>query len=370
MTQVPFNDLTLQYETLRPEMDAAMQAVIDSCAFINGPEVKAFEADFEAFCEVEHCIGVSNGTHALEMALRALDVGPGDEVIVPAMTFIATMEPVAMLGATAVIVDVDPETKNMDTEKLAAAVTARTKVIMPVHLHGAMADMTRIMAIASDAGVRVVEDAAQAHGARHNGVRAGGIGDLAAFSFYPGKNLGAYGDAGAVVTRDAGLAEQVRRLRDHGRLPGEKFDHLTIGSNYRMDTLQAAVLNVKLKRLEDWNKRRREIAAAYSAGLGNVVGTPHSRDTDENVFHLYVIEVEDRDAVRSRLNEAGIATGIHYPEPLNLHTAIRETTPYGPGDFPCAEHLAASMLSLPIFPEMTDAQVTHCIDAVRNAVVG
>ena len=367
-TRVPLVDLKAQYAAIQPEMDAAIARVLGNTSFIGGPEVVAFEEAFAAFQGTRRAVGVANGTAAILLALQVLGVGPGDEVITSPHTFIATVEPIFDLGATPVFVDIDPVTYNLDPAQIEAAITPRTRVIMPVHLYGKMAPMDAIMAIARRHNLFVVEDAAQAHGAEFQGKRAGQWGDLATFSFYPGKNLGAYGDAGAVCTNDDALADLIAKLRDHGRTT--KYEHDVIGYGERLDALQAAILGVKLPHLADWNAARREHAAAYSAALEDLPGvvTPAVQPDGVHVFHVYAIRVPgDRDAIKDALNAAGIGAGIHYPLPLHLQPALADLGGQ-PGDFPQAEEAAGSIISLPIYPEMTAAQRDRVIDALRAAV--
>lgn len=370
--EVPFNDLVAQYATIREEIDAAIRAVVRSAAFIRGAEVDAFEEAFGDYCGAE-AVGVGNGTDAIELALRSLGVGRDDEVITTAHTFIATVEPIVLLGATPVLVDCRPDTCNLDADQLERAITPRTRAIIPVHLYGQPADMNAVGDVARRHGLPVVEDAAQAHGALLDGRRAGALGDVASFSFFPGKNLGAYGDAGAVVSRDPEICTRVRRLRDHGRDRKEKFDHGMVGRNSRLDTLQAAVLNVKLPHLDAWNTRRRAIAARYTERLAGVVSTPVEIPGSESVYHLYVIQLPppvDREALRSELRARGIATGLHYPRPVHLHGGMRQALGLSPGAFPVAEAVAGRILSLPIYPEMSDAQVEAVCDALVDCLRG
>ncbi len=328
--------------------------MLDSAQFINGPEVSNFEQRFAAFCGTEFAVGVGNGTDALTLTLKALGVGPGDEVITTANTFIATAETIVVVGATPVFVDVDPAHYNMTAEGLSAAITPRTKAAIPVHLYGQPAPMAEIMEVARRRSIKVIEDAAQAHGAEYNGKRAGSWGDAAAFSFYPAKNLGAYGDAGAVVTNDEELAVAVRMLRDHGRT--DKYLHEYVGVNSRLDTLQAAVLGVKLNHMEEWNEARRAVAAKYDAALGEFpwLTLPAQMPGGRHVYHLYVVRSDRREELRQHLSDSGIGVGIHYPVPLHLQPAFRALG-YGMGDFPVSERLAGSILSIPMYPEVSEA---------------
>lgn len=361
---IPLVDLKAQYQTIKPEIDAAIQRVLSHTGFILGREVSDFERDFAAFCRVRYCVGMDSGTAALHLALLVCGVKPGDEVITTTHTFFATSEVISLIGARPVLVDIDPRTYNLDPNRVEAAVTDRTRAIMPVHLYGQPAEMDAIMEIARRHNLRVIEDAAQAHGAEYRGRRAGSIGDVACFSFYPGKNLGAYGDAGALVTNDADLAERARRLRNHGRV--DKYEHLAVGFGYRLDALQAAILGAKLPHVDAWNARRREIADYYTESLTNTdVVTPYVPPHIQPVYQTYCIRAKDRDGLQKHLKARGIETGIHYPIPLHRQPAYRDLG-YALGDFPSAELAAKQVLSLPIYPELTDAQVQQVLDGVRE----
>ena len=363
MSFVPLVDLKTQYATIEAEVRAAMDEVLDSAQFINGPAVADFERRFAASCGAGFAVGVGNGTDALTLALKALGVGPGDEVITTANTFIATAEAVVAVGAAPVFVDVDPAHFNMTPEGLSAAITPKTKAAIPVHLYGQPAPMAEIMSVARQRSIKVIEDAAQAHGAEYNGKRVGSWGDAATFSFYPAKNLGACGDGGAVVTNDEQLAVTVRMLRNHGRT--DKYLHEYVGVNSRLDTLQAAILGVKLTRLEEWNRMRRTVAAKYDAALGEFAGLtlPAEMPGGKHVYHLYVVRTGRRDELRQYLSENGIGVGIHYPIPLHLQPAL-QSLGYGPGDFPVAEQLADSILSIPMYPEMQEAQLIRVVQTL------
>jgi len=367
MTQsVPLVDLTVQYESIRPEIDAAIQSVIARTAFIMGPDVREFEKHFAEHCTSAHAVGVASGTAALELTLRACNIGAGDEVITSAHTFIATAEAISAVGAHPVFVEIDPRTYNIDPDAVAAAITPATRAIMPVHIYGQPADMERIMAIAERHNLAVIEDAAQAHGASWSGQRVGAIGHAACFSFYPGKNLGAYGDAGAVTTNDARIAELVGLLRNHGR--HSKYLHDIKGYGERIDTLQAAILLVKLRYLTKWTTDRQRIAARYDELLADLEGEivlPYVHPAAEAVWHLYVIRTPRRDALLEHLNRRGIGAGIHYPTPLHLQPAYADLG-YACGDLPITEAVADTCLSLPIFPEMTDAQQAHVVTEIRS----
>lgn len=362
--EIPFVDLRAQYRQIQNEVDPAVLAVMHRGDFILGGAVAEFEKAFAEYCGVKYCVGVDSGYSALELIVRAYDIGPGDEVITAANTFIATTLAISNAGATPVLVDCDPETYNIDASKIEAAITPRTKAIMPVHLYGQTADMDAIVAIAHKHGLRVFEDAAQASGARYKGRRAGSLGDAAGFSFYPGKNLGAYGDGGAVTTNDPEIAEKIRLLRNIGQKV--KYFHEVKGFNNRLDTMQAAVLGVKLPHLDDWNASRRRAAATYSNLLADLpVVTPTTADYAEHIFHLYVVRVDGREALMEDLKKAGIATGLHYPIPIHLQPAYEELG-YKRGDFPITEAYAETIVSLPIFPELDDEKVAYVANAVRE----
>ncbi|HEX3671799.1 MAG TPA: DegT/DnrJ/EryC1/StrS family aminotransferase [Candidatus Cybelea sp.] len=363
-TLVPFVDLKAQFRSLRAELLPRITQVMEDASFILGPDVAAFEENFARYVGVEHCVGVESGTAAVQFALEVLGIGPGDDVIVPANTYIASALAVSAAGARPVLVDVDANYL-IDPDLLERALTPSTKAIMPVHLYGQVVPMEPILEFARRHGVFVVEDACQAHGALWNGRRAGSFGDVAAFSFYPGKNLGAYGDAGAIVTSDAALAERLRLLRDFGQR--KKYEHLIKGGNCRLDSIQAAILDVKLRRLDEWNEARRRHAASYDARLSNIGIKPPARVAGEaHVYHLYVIEVEHRDRVADALRQRGIATGIHYPIPIHLQPAYAELN-LGRGSFPQTERFAERILSLPMFPELTDEQIDLVAAALASA---
>lgn len=367
MTQsVPLVDLTAQYESIRSEIDAAIQSVIARTAFIMGPDVREFEKRFAEYCNSTYAVGVASGTAALELTLRACNIGAGDEVITSAHTFIATAEAISAVGARPVFVEIDPRTYNIDPDAVAAAITPATRAIIPVHIYGQPADMDRIMAIAERHNLAVIEDAAQAHGAIWNDKRVGAIGHAACFSFYPGKNLGAYGDAGAVTTNDARIAELVSLLRNHGR--HSKYLHDIKGYGERIDTLQAAILLAKLRHLAKWTAHRQRIAARYDELLADLEGEivlPYVHLAAEAVWHLYVIRTPRRDALLEHLNRSGVCAGIHYPTPLHLQPAYADLG-YVRGDLPVTEAVADTCLSLPIFPEMTDAQQEYVVATIRS----
>jgi dTDP-4-amino-4,6-dideoxygalactose transaminase len=356
MTHVPFLDLHLQYATIREDLAAVWQRVLESAAFAGGPFVADFEKAFASFCGCEFALGVGSGTAALWLTLRGLGIGSGDEVITTPNTFVATAEAISFCGATPVFVDVDPQTYTMDPNLLEAALTPRTKAIIPVHLYGQPADMDPILAVAQRHGLPVVEDACQAHGAEYKGRKAGSLGHAGCFSFYPGKNLGAYGEAGAVVTNDAQLAEKIRILRDHGQT--ERYQHALIGWNDRMDGLQGAVLSVKLKHLEKWNEARRSHARFYARLLDGLehVTIPREAAYARHVYHVYAVRVPRRDELAAALRQRDIWCGIHYPVPIHLQKAY-EFLGHRPGSFPVAEQSARELLSLPMFPELTMEQI-------------
>jgi len=365
--KVPFLDLKTHHASLRDEINHAIQEVIDENAFAGGPFVSQFETDFAAYCDCAYAIGVGSGTEALWLTLLALGIGPGDEVITVPNTFIATAEAITYCGARPVFVDVDESTYTLDPAALQNAITARTKAIIPVHLFGQPADMDPIMELAREHGLCVVEDACQAHGAEYKGRRAGALGVAACFSFYPGKNLGAFGEAGAIVTNNAELQEKVRILRDHGQV--RKYHHTMIGWNCRMDGIQAAILRVKLRHLERGNQLRRSHAKHYGQAFNGVEGliTPAHSPCVRHVYHIYAIRVQDRDEVSRFLFENNIGCGVHYPVPIHLQEAYGKLG-YGGGDFPVAERCASEFLSLPMFPELTSGQVEMVVQAVKEAV--
>lgn len=364
-SQVPFVDLSAQYAAIAEEIDEAILQVVHGTGFILGRDVGLFEEEFAAFCEAQYAVGVDSGTSALELALRACGIGPGDEVVTAANTFIATALAISYTGATPALVDVDPQTYTMDVSWLERAITSRTKAVIPVHLYGQPADMDPILEIARQHGLVVIEDACQAHGARYKGKRVGCLGHAAAFSFYPAKNLGAYGDGGMVVTDDERVAESVQMLRDYGQR--EKYHHVLRGYNHRLDTLQAAVLRVKLQYLDAWNAARRQHAQLYRELLAHgPVAAPVEPDYAESVYHLYVIRVQDRDGVRTYLRDKGVATGIHYPIPIHLQPAYRDLG-YEKGRFPVTEEYAGQILSLPMYAELTPGLIECVTEAIRRS---
>lgn len=363
---VPFVDLPAQFRALKPEIDAAVAKVFDKAQFILGPAVAEFERDFAAFCQTSDAVGVNSGTSALHLALLAAGVGPGDEVITVPFTFVATVAAIEYAGAKPVFVDVEPEFLTMDPATLEAAITPRTKAIIPVHLFGQPADMDPIMAIARTHNLVVIEDACQAHGSEYKGRRCGSIGQIGCFSFYPGKNLGAYGEGGAVVTSDPDVAKKIRLLRAWGE--ETRYEHKFRGFNYRMDGVQGAILGVKLRHLDAWTEARRRNAAEYGRRLAETSAElPRERPGVRHVYHLYVVRLRQRDAWRERLSEAGVQTGVHYPIPVHLQPAYHDLG-YTAGAFPVCERAAGEVLSLPMFPELTDAQIGEVALALRASV--
>lgn len=361
---VPFVNLRIEYESLKNDIDAAIASVLERGDFVMGKSVHEFEAAFADYCEAAHAVGVDSGFSALELILRACDIGPGDEVITVANTFIASALAISNCGARPVLVDAEMDTYNLDTTKLEAALTPATKAIMPVHLYGQPANMAPICAFAEEHDLRVIEDACQAHGARYEGRRTGTLGDAAAFSFYPSKNLGAYGDGGMVVTNDSEIAGRVRSLRNLGQ--ETKYHHEIKGFNHRLDTVQAAILCAKLPTLDSANAARRAIASEYDRLLkGLPVKTPSVAPWAESVFHLYVIQIDERDALQAHLSEIGVATGIHYPIPIHLQAAYGEMG-HREGDFPVAEQSARRILSLPMHPAMSQSEINYTTDAITS----
>jgi dTDP-4-amino-4,6-dideoxygalactose transaminase len=364
---IPLVDLRQAHAEVADEIDKSLRSVIEATSFINGPDVAAFEDEYAEFGGIAHCVGVANGTDAIELALRAVRVPAGGHVILPANTFVATAEAVVRAGGRPVLADVDPDCLLMDPSSLAEALGPDSAAVIPVHLYGQMAPMGAICELAGRYQAVVVEDAAQAQGALQLGRAPGSLGIAAATSFYPGKNLGAYGDAGAVLTESAEVASNVRLLRDHGS--ASKYEHVGLGFNSRLDSLQAAVLRVKLRRLADWNERRRRAAALYDELLAGIDGLilPKQAVGNDHVWHLYVIRVPRRDEVFSLLQELGIQAGIHYPVPLHLQPAFRHLG-YRPGDFPVTEAAAASIISLPLHPHITPGQQDRVAEAIRKAM--
>ena len=361
--KVPFLDLSAQRQPIHDELMSAIEAVVEKNAFAGGPFVQTFETNFASLCNVSDCIGVGSGTEALWLAMLAFDIGPGDEVITVPNTFIATAEAISYCGATPVFVDIDEKTYNMNPELLEAAITSKTKAIVPVHLYGQTADMDPILSIAKKHGLIVIEDACQAHGATYKGKPAGSIGDAGCFSFYPGKNLGAYGEAGAVTTNNQAIADKIRILRDHGQT--KKYHHDVVGWNGRMDGIQGAVLDVKLKYLNQWTEARRQNAFLYNELLSALdVVTPFEADDMKHVYHVYSIRTPKRDELLAFLQENDVACGIHYPVPLHL-TGAYAFLGKKEGAFPMVENVAPELLSLPMFAELQKVQIERVVDTIN-----
>lgn len=362
--KVNFVDLKKQYLSIKTEIDKAIQKVIDTSAFILGDEVSEFEKEFAAFCGVKYAVGLDSGISALELGIRALGIGPGDEVITPANSFIASSSAISFSGAKPVLVDCLPDTYNIDPRLIEKAITKRTKAIMPVHLYGQPAEMDFILKIARKYRLYVVEDACQAHGALYHGKKTGSFGDLTAFSFYPGKNLGAYGDAGALVTNKKKIAQKVSMMRNYGQK--KKYDHQFLAWNRRLDNLQAAILRVKLRHLDLWNKKRLENAELYDKLLSHLpIVVPYILPKVRHVFHLYVIQTERRNELQKFLNEKGISTGIHYPLPIHLQKAYKSLD-YKRGEFPVTEKLSRKILSLPMYPELSRVEIEYVVEQIQE----
>lgn len=363
---VPYFDLKMQYAELREELREALDRVCRNASYILGEEVVKFEQEFAAYCGVKHCVALNTGTSALHLALLAAGIGPGDEVLTTSNTFIATTEAISYTGATPVFVDIDPATANLDPKRLEQAVTPRTRAVIPVHLYGRPADLDPILDLARRHRLAVIEDACQAHGARYRGRRVGGFGRAAAFSFYPGKNLGAYGEGGALTTDDDGIAQFARQMRDHGQ--ATRYYHDAVGYNYRMDGFQGAVLRVKLKHLDRWTARRQQISALYRERLGAArIEFPQDDPRDESVYHLFVAYADHRDAVRATLEERGVQTAIHYPVPVHLQKAY-QSLGHARGSFPHTERACDRVFSMPLFPEMTDRQAEYAAQTLVEVV--
>lgn len=364
---VPLLDLVAQYQTIKTEIDAAIQKVLASGRFILGGEVSSLESEIADYLGVRYAAGVASGTDALIMALQALEIGPGDEVILPVYTFFATVGAVLHMGAKPVLVDIDPGTYCIDIEHIRTGISPSTKAIIPVHLYGYPADMAPIAEIAEEYGLKIIEDNAQAFGAEYKGQKTGSIGDMACLSFFPSKNLGAYGDGGMIVTDDQALFEKVSILRTHGWK--KKYFPLILGYNSRLDTLQAAVLRVKLRYLDEWNDRRRAIAAEYTERLKYLPGiqTPSEAPESKHVYHLYILQTDDRGKIQLALKESAIATGVYYPQPLHM-TQPCQNLGYKPGDFPVAECASVETLAIPIYPEMTESQIDLVVETIIKGV--
>jgi dTDP-4-amino-4,6-dideoxygalactose transaminase len=360
---IPFVDLKAQYRALAPDIQPAITRVMERCDFILGEDVRLFEEEFAAFCRAPHCVAVADGTDALRLALEACGIGPGDEVITCTHTFIATVLAITHVGAKPVLVDCEQDFYNIDVAQIERAITPRTKAILPVHLYGQPADMDPILDLARRHNLRVIEDACQAHGAEYKGRRCGTLGDMAAFSFYPGKNLGAYGDGGAVVTTRKDLADRVWLLRNYGQKV--KYEHVCKGTNSRLDTVQAAILRVKLRHLDQWNEARRRAAESYQRLLGSTaLKTPRTADFAKHVFHLYVVRTAMRAQLQASCDRHKVSWGIHYPVPIHLQPAYADLG-WSRGSFPVAESVANEILSLPMYPEITDAQIERVAEACR-----
>ena len=361
---VPLVDLQSHTQRIKKELLAAVEQVMDEAAFVSGPFVEKFERRFAEYCQVPECVALNTGTSALHLATQCLHIGPGDEVITVAMSFIATAWPILYLGARPVFVDIDLDRRTMDPGQLEAAITPKTKAVVPVHLYGQCADMDPILQIANRHGLAVIEDCAQAHGAEYKGRRAGSMGTIGCFSFYPSKNLGACGEGGALTTRDPDLAARARRLRDHAQV--QRFVHNEVGYNYRMDGLHGAMLSVKLGYLEGWTEARRAAAAQYDRLLqGSRVVTPPPCPDGRHVYHLYVIRERQRDALREHLEQHDILASVHYPVPIHLQAPFRSFG-YSPGDLPVTEELCRTCLSLPLYPEISDGQIQHVATTIRS----
>ena len=365
MREIPLIDLRRQNSALEKEIDMAVHNIIESSKFILGPEIEKFEDRFGRFCNAKHCISLSNGTDALELALKSFGIKEGDEVITVPHTFIANAEVIINVGAKPVFCDIDEETFTLDANQLRKSMTKNTKAIMPVDLYGHPCDLDPIMELAEEKNLKVVEDSCQAHGAEYKGKRIGGKAHATAFSFYPGKNLGAFGDAGALTTNDEEIVPKIRAIRNHGRLQNEKYNHEFIGGNYRMDELQAAILNIKLNHLEDWVNARRSIAAKYNELISSHVQLPAEASFAKHAYHQYVIMADNREKLRSYLKSMGISTGIHYPLPLHLQPALKFLG-YKKGDFKISEKCADSVLSLPIYPELQNEEIEFVSNAINK----
>ncbi len=361
---VPFVDLKAQHKAVAAEVEVAIADVIKNTAFILGPAVSRLEKAFANYCGAKYAVGVGSGTAALEVALRAFDIGAGDEVITVANTFIATALGISYAGAKPVLVDINPQTYLIDIEKLEQAITDKTKAIIPVHLYGQTVDMDPIMELARQHNLIVIEDACQAHGAKYKGKMAGGLGHAAAFSFYPSKNLGAYGDAGMVVTNDEKAMENMRLFANIGQ--NKKYHHAIKGYNHRLDNLQASILEVKLDKLDEWNASRRQSAALYNQLLdGSQIEIPVEANGCEHVYHLYVIQTNRRDELQVHLNDSGVSTGIHYPIPIHLQPAYKDLG-YGQGDFPNTEKTCERIISLPMYPGISNEAILHIAEVIKN----
>ncbi len=361
---IPLVDLKAQYKGIKKEIDGAIAQVINSADFILGEEVSKFEEEYAKYCGVKYAVGLDSGISALELGMRAIGLGTGDEVLTPANSFIASSSAISFTGATPVLIDCDPRTYNIDLNDAERKLTQKTKAIMPVHLYGQMADMEEVMKFAKKHSLFVIEDACQAHGAKYKGKRAGSFGDFAAFSFYPGKNLGAYGDGGILTTNNKKIYEAVKMMRNYGQK--EKYHHLFLAWNRRLDTIQAAVLRVKLKYLDNWNLQRRENAKFYTSLLKELdVVTPYEASHGDHVYHLYVIRVKNRDKLKEFLYQKGIGVGIHYPLPIHLQPVYKDLG-YGKGDFPISEKFANEIISLPMYAELSKKQIKYTVAKIKS----
>ncbi|MFH1613015.1 MAG: DegT/DnrJ/EryC1/StrS family aminotransferase [bacterium] len=360
---IPFVDLKKQYQSIKNEIDEAIQKVCQNTDFILGKDVELFEQEFALYCETKFAIGVDSGTSALELALKALDIGHGDEVITSANTFFATVSAIVATGAKPILIDINPKTYNMDPILLDKSITKKTKAIIPVHLYGQPADMDEINLIARKYKLKVVEDACQSHGAKYKGKRCGSLSDIGCFSFYPGKNLGAYGDGGALTTNNSNIAQKIKMLRNYGQK--KKYHHSIIGFNRRLDTIQAAILRIKLKHLDEWNKLRNQNAKYYNNLLKNLLIVPEQEKNRDHVFHLYVIRTKKRDMLQEYLTQNEIYTTIHYPIPIHFQKAFSYLN-YQKGSFPITEKYAKEILSLPMFPELTQKEIEIVVEKIRN----
>lgn len=366
--KINFVDLGRQYRSIKTEIDEAISRVVNKTNFILGDEVEEFEKEFAEFCQTKFCVGTASGTDALFLSLKALDLGPGDEVITVPNTFIATALAISLTGAKPVFVDIEKNTFNINPEFIERSITSRSKVILPVHLYGQPAAMDKILTIAKKYNLKVVEDACQAHGAEYQGKRVGSFGDLAAFSFYPSKNLGAYGDGGAITTNNSELAEKIKMLRNYGQQV--KHHHLVKGFNSRLDTLQTAILRAKLKYLEQWNEARRQNAKLYNQLLQGIdVAIPKEIENVKSVYHLYVIRTKRRDELAKFLSEKNISTAIHYPTPIHLQPAYQDLG-YQSGDFPVSEAISKEIISLPMFPELTEEEIKYVVQSIKKFLYG
>jgi len=361
--KIPFLDLKAQYYSIKSEIDSAIQKTLENSSFVLGPEVENLEKEFASFCGAKYAIAVNSGTAALHLSLLALGIKPGDEVITVPNTFIATAEAISHCGATPVFCDINEETYNIDENLIEGKITNKTRAIIPVHLYGNPCNMDKINEIAKKYNLSVIEDACQAHGAEYNGKKVGSLSDISAFSFYPGKNLGAYGEGGIIVTSNAELAEKCRLYRAHGENP--KNTHNVIGYNYRLEGLQGAILRVKLKHLEEWNEKRRKNAEIYTKFLNGIVITPKIREYHKSVFHVYAIRHKNRDKLREFLQMKGICTGIHYEKPIHIQNAYSFLN-HKISDFPIAEKVTSEILSLPMYPEMTEAQIEYVCNSIKE----